>query len=153
MVHAPIDFTAIDPAALEHVSANRGFLVLRECAELPPGPRDQIPWRVGGYNISTHPDLVEWTADLAAAADARFAFVCGRPVILDGDRILGWGRGTHDFVIRAAAASAPEIRAQRGHVDERMGDEWLVFPAFLPDVPRPEHVATIVRWLEAARDA
>jgi hypothetical protein len=34
-----------------------------------------------------------------------------------------------------------------------MGDDWLVVPAFLPAVPRSDRDATLVRWLEAARDA
>ena len=55
-------------------------------------------------------------------------------VATDDQRILGWGRGTHDMVIRAAESVAPEILAQRGHVDPRYGPGWLVFPAFLPDM-------------------
>jgi len=35
----------------------------------------------------------------------------------------------------------------------RVGDAWLVFPAFLPDSLRKDHVGTMARWLEAARDA
>jgi len=153
MAHVPIDFTAIDPAALDHVPSNRGFLALRECTEVSPGPRDSIPWRIGGYTISTHPDLVEWTAALAASIGSGFAFVCGRPVILDGERILGWGRGTLDFVIRSTAVTAPEIRAAGGHTEPRTGDGWLVFPAFLPGVQRDERLPTISRWLAEARGA
>jgi len=154
MARAPIDFVAVAPDALRADATNRALLdAMAECRGGTSAP-DSLPWRVGGFNISTHPDLVEWTADLAAAVGARLVFVCGRPMILaSDDRILGWGRGTFDFVIRAAGASAPEIAMQGGRTDERYGDGWLVFPAFLPDVPRVDHLRTIVRWLEAARNA
>jgi hypothetical protein len=99
-----VDFIAADLDALRAVPSNAALLGAVECRDRPGGP-DLIPWKVGGFNISTHPDLVLWTAKLA------------------------------------------------GKVDERYGDGWLVFPAFLPDVPRPDHVATVSRWLEAARSA
>jgi hypothetical protein len=147
-----MEFIAADLDALCAIPSNAALLESSECRGGTSAP-DSLPWRVGGFNISTHPDLVEWTAELAEAAGATFRFVCGRPAILAGDRILGWGRGTHDFVIRAAPSTSAEILARRGHTDERYGTAWLVFAAFLPDVPRADHRATIARWLEAARDA
>ena len=149
-----MDFIAADLDVLRAVPSNVALLHSAECREGPTARPDAIPWRVGGYNISTHPDLVEWTAKLAAAVGAGFLFVCGRPAIVAADnRILGWGRGTHDMVILAPGSVAAEILAQRGHVDDRYGPGWLVFPAFLPDLPSPKHIPTVTRWLEAARDA
>src|SRR5690349_24087945 len=115
MRHVPFEFVAVDPDVLHKIPANAGLLAgMAECLDGTDRP-ESIPWRVGRFNVTTHPDLVEWTAQLAAEIGARFFFVCGRPVILTADdRILGWGRGTHEFVVRAAPSVALEVLAQRG---------------------------------------
>ena len=154
MQRVSVDFVAADLVALRAIPSNAALLESEECAEASGGRSGAIPWVVGGFAVSTHPDLVEWTAALATAAGLDLRFVCGRPAILAADgRILGWGRGTHDFVMRAAPSVAVEIVGRGGHADERYGPGWLVFQAFMPDVPRAVHLATITRWLEAARDA
>jgi hypothetical protein len=154
MPRAPIEWVSVEPDTLRADPLNRSLLDgMGECRDGTDAP-EQLPWRVGRFNVTTHPDLVEYVADVAAAAGLRQAFVCGRPTILaPDDRILGWGRGVFDFVIRAGGDAAAEVGTHGGAPDERYGGGWLVFPAFLPDVPRADHVPTIARWLQAARDA
>jgi hypothetical protein len=154
MARVSFDFVAADLETLRAVPSNAALLASGECADGNGGRAGASPWVVGGYVVTTHPDLVAWTAQVADAVAAAFVFVCGGPALVAEDgRVLGWGRGTHDFVIRATPRAAEEILAHGGHVDERSGPDWLVFPAFLPKVPADDRIPTAARWLMAARDA
>jgi hypothetical protein len=117
-----------DPAT-EFTQAENQSLFERLKGDSKIASPDKDPqWVLGGYEVRSHPDLVEILDGLIGDSEVRKGSAFGRPVIANGrGLVFAYAGGTHYIFLKLREERRDSARQDGGRWDPTYGKDWIEF--------------------------
>lgn len=127
--HLPVPLpTPPDPAErFAHPGNQALFTYLRGLSSLATADADPV-WRLDGYKVRTHPDLIGFLYSLTDPDQAVRGSAYGVPVMANAQGLVfAWAGGTHDIFIRLRPEHHASACGDNGRFDPTYGQDWIEF--------------------------
>jgi hypothetical protein len=125
-------------------------------------------WVIGGYSLSTHPDLCDLVKEVneAAGQPAQFRYLYGKPALVaDNGVIVAFGGGTYVFCVRLPQvevdprlvgerkeklAEHPLLREKQLQLEALVEGDWTRIDPWTVEVPKDEGLQQLATHLQRA---